>query len=361
MLVWDSGASRNALLSQNNSLMPDTTVRKVDARKDDKLTARVVRSSPLTYDDDADGDERPNHVRAASSLVYLINRFALVQDDANFLALVEPDSHRVRGVALPPAPDGDRVHDEERGNKKHKLDLEACAADPSTDGQLLVAFGSGSHKTREWVVTVDWRDKDHDGEPETRLVETPAFHGRLSQNRDFSGSGLNVEGAVFLDEDRLRLFQRGNAEPRGRLKPVDATGDISWKELQAFLDDPAEAPPPAIINVVQYELGELHGVRLTFSDAEALAEGIVLFSASAENEDTGEIVGSVLGIIDADGDARWAELLDESGEPFTGKVEGLSRKPSERDHVYFVIDSDDTDTASRIYEADLDGPWYSQF
>ena len=100
--------------------------------------------------------------------------------------------------------------------------------------------------------------------------------------------------------------------------------------------------------------------KFTAHRADALDEGIVLFSASAENEDTGEIVDSVLGIIDADGEARWAELFDEEGEPFTGKVEGLSRKPGVRGHVSFVIDSDDTDNASRIYEADLDGPWYER-
>lgn len=360
--------------------MPDpytkSSVRKLKAQKTDELTAHVVRSSPLTYDamtdEAADGsvDDHPDHVRAASSLVYLIDRFALVQDDANFLGLVDPDDHHVRGVPLPPAPDGARVHDEARGNQEHKLDLEACAADPATDGQFLIAFGSGSDKTRERVVTVDYRDKDHDGAPDTRLVETPAFHGRLSQNRDFCGSGINIEGAIFMSGDRLRFFQRGNAEPRGDLQGVDATGDVSWSALQAYLDDPIGTPPPTVENVTQYELGELHGVRLTFSDAEALAledpstqekEEVTLFSASAENEDTGEIVGSVLGIIDADGEARWAELFDEDDEPFGGKVEGLSLKPGERDHVYFVIDSDDADQASRIYEADLDGPWYEQF
>ena len=350
--------------------MPATqrgTVRKVKAHKADELTARVVRSSPLTYDEitneAADGQvgDRPDHVRAASSLVYLIDRFALVQDDANFLGLVNPDDHRVRGVPLPPAPDGARVHDEERGNQRHKLDLEACAADPGANDEFLIAFGSGSHKTREWIVTVDWRDKNHDGAPDTRLVETPAFHGRLRQNRDFCGSGLNVEGAVFMDEERLRLFQRGNAEARGRLQPIDATGEVDWTVLKAYLDDPTGTPPPAVGNVIQYELGALHGVRLTFSDAEALDDGVTLFSASAENEDTGDTVGSVLGVIDADGEARWAELLGEDGEPFTGKVEGLSRKPGERDHVYFVIDADAADQASRIYEADLDGPWYDQF
>ena len=52
----------------------------------------------------------------------LINRFALVQDDTNFMGLVNLDDCRVRSAPLPPAPDGDRVHDEARGNKMHKLD-----------------------------------------------------------------------------------------------------------------------------------------------------------------------------------------------------------------------------------------------
>jgi hypothetical protein len=343
-------------------------VRRVEAYEEKALTARVVRSTPLTYDrldEDADGnpaEDAPDHVRAASALVRLIDRFALVQDDANFLGLVDPDTHEVRGVPLPPAPDGARVHDKRRGNQSHKLDLEACASDPNANEEYLVAFGSGSHRTAEWIVTVDWQDKDHDGAPDIRLIESPAFHGRLRQNRDFAGSGLNVEGAVFVaGGERLRLFQRGNAEERGHLKPVDATGEVAWSALKAYIEDPLEAAPPGVENVNQYELGELNGVRLTFSDAEALEEGITLFSASAEDEETGEIVGSVLGIIDADGEARWAELLDEDGEPFEGKVEGLSRKPGVRDHVYFVIDSDAADQASRIYEADLDGPWYEQF
>jgi hypothetical protein len=345
---------------------PVSDARTVKAHKADVLTANIVGSSPLLYDrmdegEDGQVEEYPDHVRAASALVRLIDRFALVQDDANFLGLVDPDTHEVRGVPLPPAPDGARVHDKQRGNVTNKLDLEACASDPGANEEYLVAFGSGSYKTAEWIVTVDWQDKDHDGKPDTRLIETPAFHGRLRQNRAFAGSGLNVEGAVFMGPERLRLFQRGNAEPRGDLAPVDATGDLSWPALKAHLADPIGTPPPTVENVIQYELGELHGVRLTFSDAEALDEGVMLFSASAENEDTGDTVGSVLGIIDADGEARWAELLGEDGEPFTGKVEGLSRKPGEKDHVYFVIDSDDADQASRIYEADLDGPWYEQF
>jgi hypothetical protein len=100
-----------------------------------------------------------------------------------------------------------------------------------------------------------------------------------------------------------------------------------------------------------YDLGTLGGVRLTFSDAEHLGDGRVLFSASAEDRETGAIRGSVLGIIDEDGQARWTHLFDEEGQPFRGKIEGLTLDPNDRAKVYFVIDDDDEDTPSRIFHA----------
>jgi hypothetical protein len=77
-------------------------------------------------------------------------------------------------------------------------------------------------------------------------------------------------------------------------------------------------------NLRTYDLGTSDGVRLTFSDAEHLGGGRVLFSASAEDPASGEIRGSVLGIIEADGSARWTHLCDTDGGPFSGKIEGLT-------------------------------------
>ncbi|MFB6098143.1 MAG: hypothetical protein ABEK84_03335, partial [Salinibacter sp.] len=303
----------------------------VQAVHDEALACHVVRSSPLTYDDapHPEVEDRPPHVRAASSLVLLVDRYAIVQDDANFLALIDPDSHEVESHPLPAGPKGLRVFDYDEGTGHHKLDLEACAVVPGTDERLLVAFGSGSAENREWIVTVDWRG---DGaEPDTNLMEAPDFYRHLREQTDFSGSGLNVEGAIFVDEDRLRLFQRGNAEPTDALDPVDATGDLRWSALAAHLDVPDEHPPPELTDVVQYDLGTLHDVRLTFSDA-VRYDGAVLFSASAEDETTGDVVGSVLGVID-ETRARLAELFDEDGTPFEGKVEGLSVHPDHPDRV----------------------------
>jgi len=61
--------------------------------------------------------------------------------------------------------------------------------------------------------------------------------------------------------------------------------------------------------------------------------------------------GSVLGIIEKDGEGRWIHLSDEEGKAFSGKIEGLTFDPNDKAMVYFVIDDDDEDTPSRILHA----------
>ena len=325
----------------------------IQAREESALGAQIKRSTPLVYEGKAPDEERPDHVRAASSLTHLVDHFAVVQDDANYLALVERGEHRVQCAALPPGPEGDRVHSKEHGNRGRKLDLEACVDVPGTEGRLLVAFGSGSQESREWIVIVDWRNEDA-AEPETTIYDAPAFYTTLREERAFSGSGLNLEGAVFLDEDRMRLFQRGNAEPQDDLQPIDATGDMSYSQLMDHLQQPDEVPPPSLSNITPYEIGALDEVRLTFSDAEATDAGI-LFSASAEASDY--IAGSVLGIINEEG-ARWTKIIHQDGSIFRGKVEGLTLDPDDATRAFFVIDDDEADKPSDLFEVELRGPWF---
>jgi hypothetical protein len=177
----------------------------------------------------------------------------------------------------------------------------------------------------------------------------------LREQTEFCGVGLNIEGALALDGDLVRLFQRGNCRPTAGLGPVDATADICWSELCRHLEQPEHHPPPELQNLRTYRLGEHEGVRLTFSDAEHLGEGRILYSASAEDPESGEIKGSVLGIIEADGSATWTDLLDEQGQPFRGKVEGLTLNPEDPSLIHFVIDDDDEDQPSRLFEARLSG------
>jgi hypothetical protein len=84
----------------------------------------------------------------------------------------------------------------------------------------------------------------------------------MRTDKVFSGAGLNIEGALALDHDRIRLFQRGNAEPHG-LEPVDATADFSCAALCEHFTAPKMQAPPPFSNLRTYDLGTLGGVRLT--------------------------------------------------------------------------------------------------
>lgn len=328
---------------------------KEKAEQDDTLTAKVVAATTLEYEEESDGDiDRPPHVRAASGMApFYENHYAVVQDDANFLALVDRDTHRVWSYPLPNGPGETRTYSPDESHLK--LDLEACCTVPGTEHRLLLALGSGDGESREWIVTVEW-PKDVD-EPETQLIDPDRFYSYLRQTYDFAGAGLNIEGAVFIDEDTIRLFQRGNAEPNDGLEPVDATGDVSWSDLKAYLADQENAPVPQMRNIVQYELGKLKGVPLTFSDAEVVGDAVLISASAEEASDTDYVAGSVLGIIDWRG-ARWAPVIDQNGDPFEGKMEGLSTNPDDPTHIYFVIDSDDVEKPSKVFEAELGGNWY---
>lgn len=310
--------------------------------------AKVIAAHDMTYHDGpSDEEDRPPHVRAASGLSAFREYLAVIQDDANWLALIDADQ-QVTAVPLPPSPAGDRVFSKKRGNQADKYDLEACVTVSSGDKEELVGFSSGSSGERRWVLRVR---EGSGGEYKAEFMPAKAFYAAMEDTREFSGAGLNIEGALSLDQDCIRLFQRGNAEPGEGRDAIDATGDFSWQELCEHLSAPEKQPPPAIGNIRTYDLGKLNGVRLTFSDAEHLGKGRVLYSASAEDSESGEIRGSVLGIIEADGSARWTHLFDQDGSAFNGKIEGLTVDSKDPGKVYFVIDDDDEETPSRIFHA----------
>jgi hypothetical protein len=77
--------------------------RRVLGSRDARLAATVVERRPLWYCAGADAAlDRPAHVRAGSSLAWLEGRLAVLQDDANFLALVDPRTGGVDSISLPP-------------------------------------------------------------------------------------------------------------------------------------------------------------------------------------------------------------------------------------------------------------------
>jgi hypothetical protein len=299
--------------------------------------------------------DRPAHVRAASSLAATRDGFAVVQDDANFVAIIDHSGRVIRSIELPAGPGGLRQFDDLRGNKAHKLDLEACLTVSEPQGTLLIALGSGSTPSRENVVLVRWCESDR---PDVSVVRLPRLYDALRHERAFAGSELNIEGAIVVD-DRLRLFGRGNGAARAGIDPANATCDLDWRGFLAHVHAPADHPPPLPSNVVRFELGMLNGIALGFTDA-AHWRGAVLYAAAAEASPDatrdGTVAGSAIGVFN-DTRVRWAPLVDASGTPVAAKVEGIARVRDSSDRVHVVIDADDPHAPSELCTVELQGDW----
>ncbi len=327
------------------------------AVRDDALQAIVISRLPLHYAAGADATEdRPAHVRAASSIAWLNERIVLIQDDANFVVLLGPNDGSVQSHPLPAGKEGLRQFDDTRGNKKYKLDLEACAVVPHGSGPVLYAFGSGSKRRRRNVVAIDAWDRTS---PRVRLHDATTLYERLERETDFAGSDMNIEGVVAVAES-IRFFGRGNGKARRGLKPCNATCDVGLSDLQQYLQNPAHAAPPEPRHVVQYVLGELDGIPLGFTDAATMGDAI-LYAAAAEGSDDatedGVVSGSVLGAIDVRGVVRYTPLVDANGRRFVEKVEGVVLSRSGAARAYVVIDPDDATRPAELCEVELRGTW----
>ena len=322
------------------------------ARRDPALAAVVVRRVPLEYEETTDGQSRMTPVRSASSIVRTRDGLVIAQDDANFIAFYNEDGTPRRAFALPAGEGGHRHFDERRGKKEHKLDLEGSVAVTTERGETLLQFGSGSTPRRESVAILGRVEP----QPEVSLIHAPALFDALRRETGFAGSELNIEGAIQVG-DVVRLFNRGNAARLGQ--PINASCDLPLRALLAHLSDPTGEPPPTPANVVQYQLGELDGVALGFTDVTAWRDKLYYSAAAEDSPDVvrdGPVPGSAIGVIEPDG-ARWAPFTNGDGSVFAAKVEGLVPAQDGRDAFYVVVDSDSPDAQSDLCTVELSGPW----
>lgn len=305
------------------------------AQLDPALSARVVATRTLIYDRPTDAeDDRPDHVRAASGLAMQGSQLIVIQDDASFLAVVTPSG--VSAVKLPRGRSGRRRFEVSFGNKLDKLDLESCVA---IDDELW-AFGSGSLPVRDKICVVQH------GVPRVREA-TPMF----DRVRDLIGGAVNIEGAARVGEE-LWLFHRGNTGPDDQ-GPAVIRFDLA--AMRTWLA--AEGALPAITAIDGYDLGQIDGVRLGFTDA--IADGDhVFYLATAERTpnaiDDGEIVGSQLGLITRAG-VRAATLASPAGAPV--KAEGITLDRKRPGHAWVALDCDDPEQPALLFDVELVGPW----
>jgi hypothetical protein len=227
------------------------------------------------------------------------------------------------------------------GGKPDKPDLEGLTSLPPVDGEPnggLLGIGSGSNRSRDrgfyWSFAPDGSLA---GAP--RPIDLRPVYDVMRAELD---GDINIEGAAVLGS-RLWLFHRGNEGDAPNTVAEFELGDLSRTLRQDLVLEPDE-----LAAVHAYQLGEVDGVRLCFSDATTLTEELVCFSASAEADD-GEIHGSVVGTIRADGSVRRLRTIDPRW-----KVEGVHATiDSGVIDFLFVCDQDDSATPSPLLSATM--------
>jgi hypothetical protein len=288
------------------------------------------------------GSGRGPHVSAASGVVCRADFVYVLGDDELSLAVFELSKAtpgrlaRVLDGELPAEP---------AARKEAKADLEALTVLPPFEGHpygALLGLGSGSTPTRDrgfaWGLAADGSLAGRPMGIDLAPLYT-SLRGHIEE--------LNIEGAAVMG-DQFWLLQRGNGEQGKNLVAALATADVMGSLVRERVFEAAE-----LRELHVYELGELGGAKLTFSDASPLGGELLVFTASAESSpntyDDGEILGSVVGTIGRDGHLRRLRTIDRAY-----KVEGVhAAMEAGVMTLTFVCDQDDPDAASPLLSATM--------
>ena len=302
------------------------------------IHTQKIRELHLTH---GTSESRAPFISAASGLVKVNNLLYVVADDEHHLGVFSA------GDALP----GELVRlfdgtlpDKSKKRKAQKPDLETLLLLPTFAGHphgALLAMGSGSKPNRDTGVVLGL-DATGNVNSAPKLIDLGLLYDAIRANVN----DLNIEGAVIA-AGQLMLFQRGN---KGAVNALIAC------ELDSFIDDlaannvPRWRAPPVVRAVA---LGDIDGVPLCFTDATALPDGNLLFTAVAENIDNsfddGTCGGSAIGLLDANGNVKAIQRLDH---PY--KVEGVAATMhADGIHLLLVTDADDAGQAAWLLSAVL--------
>ena len=281
---------------------------------------------------------RPLHLSAASGLACINSFIYVVADDELHLGVFRASSSEPgRLIRLfegeLPASKVDR--------KKQKADFEALTLLPSYKDYpfgALLALGSGSRPNRRLGALLGL-----DPQGAVRGAPQVVDCSPILASLDGEFPGLNIEGAVVSGTE-LRLFQRGNQR--------HSKNAIIRFQLSTFLDafsSDQTAITPLAINT--FDLGQIEGIPLCFTDAAALPDGTMIFTAVAEDTDDnykdGACAGAAVGIVDEE-----LQCLYRLEQPY--KVEGVNaRVEGNVIRLLMVTDADDFEIPAALFSATI--------
>lgn len=320
--------SHHEVYSQNQTtVLPETS----DNQSFEHLNQFTIRQK-----------ENPPHrsfISSASGLVRFQNRFYVVADDEVALGVFSSDEIRPGTLCYlshEPLPA------EYKSRKKIKPDLEAILHIPSTNasghGQILVIpSGSKINRVIGYLINLDIELRTAKPKMPRRIDFTELYTALLKLIPD-----LNIEGAV-LDPPYFRLFQRGNAASN-----FNAMIDLDLKNMLSDLQGSGILRAQNILKITQVDLGQIHNVPLSFTDATISPSGELCFLAAAEKTDNtfddGEYVGSQLGYLNREGKVLRTTTLNSPQKP-----EGISMsKIDNKLTIFIVTDADNPELPSQL-------------
>lgn len=200
-----------------------------------------------------------------------------IGDDSPYLFTLDQDFQVIdRTLILDTPPLEDRI------SKTEKPDFEALEL---IHDRELVLFGSGSKSPQRDVF---FRILLEDKMLIERYVLTD-FYRNIKEMPLMQGSELNIEAAAF-DQNRLFLFNRKK----------NVVFEFDYDRLLQYLRGEATFPTPKFHT---FTLPKINNIEAGFSGAAILPKASkIIFTASVEATDNayddGEILGSLIGIID---------------------------------------------------------------
>ena len=274
--------------------------------------------------------EGPNHLSAASGLCKVDGDLLIVPDDGTDLFVDSASGSTVfpllQRAALP------RGHVE---RKEVKPDFESLAR----IGEDFLTVGSGSTASRARGVVFRYRSKF--GPSQIQEFDLSPLY----QDLRATIPQLNIEGLAALEElGVLRLAHRGK---------TSMLIDLNLPQALTAARQGKPWTPDMLLAITSVELGLLDNVPLGITDLTPISQRRCAFSAAAEATDDpvddGEVIGSTVGVLSAQGEVITMARLDRPV-----KVEGIAaeEKPGGL-QLFLVTDADDPELPAQLFSAHL--------
>jgi predicted HTH domain antitoxin len=274
-------------------------------------------------------------VSAASGVEVYKNNLYLISDNTEGISVCDFNGNLQKLISL-----SETISSEKILEKKYKSDYEACTIISRNNSDFILLIGSVSkkeHRNGAKLVSL----------AESNRVETfdlEAFYEELRKKAHIKLEDFNLEALAYF-EHKLYFFNRGSNEI------------ISLNQV-AFFDFIYGETTDFKITKYLVELDGINGAKAGISGASITSNGIVVFTASAEDTadwyEDGEIVGSSIGYFYVSAMEKKFKVnsvpIAQNEKIIKTKIESVAIESFDEEKVSLFLVSDNDGKASELFQ-----------